>query len=358
MEEIRQKYSSLKSRELDNPESIRTPGRTWTKYPEVSEESIEDTEPEIESEGEVEVATGEKAVERAGEKIFELVQADEDKLTALHARRINSLVYIRAEGRSEVNIVHGASGGLSSHVIVETEKSAELKLTEFFEGEASFVSSLTEIHAGKNSRVEYGSVQAIETNLNYTRKKADLDDHASIEWLNGTFEGELVRTRIETELEGDGSEADILATWYPTEEQHFDTSLHVRHKGEGTRCNMDSRAVVDDQARSVYEGLQKVEQTAEDTSSFQDEEVLSLSDKAEVDASPKLMIENPDVEASHAASTGSIEEQKNHYIETRGLGEERARRLIVKGWFEPVLQQVELSGLKDEIRENVEEKLE
>jgi len=70
---------------------------------------------------------------------------------------------------------------------------------------------------------------------------------------------------------------------------------------------MDSRAVVDDRSRSVYEGLQKVGEGAEDTKSFQDEKALMLSDNAEADASPKLMIENPDVEASHAASAGNVQ---------------------------------------------------
>ncbi|EHK00738.1 SufBD protein, partial [Candidatus Haloredivivus sp. G17] len=73
---------------------------------------------------------------------------------------------------------------------------------------------------------------------------------------------------------------------------------------------MDSRAVIEDQSRSLYEGLQQVEESAVDTKSFQDQESLLLSDNAESDASPKLMIENPNVEASHAAATGNIQEDK------------------------------------------------
>jgi len=83
-----------------------------------------------------------------------------------------------------------------------------------------------------------------------------------------------------------------------------------------------------------------------------------LSDKAEVDASPKLMINDPNVEASHAASAGNLPEKELHYLESRGLSENQARRLIVKGYFEPVMEEISLPELKESIREEVKRKLE
>ncbi|MFB6217012.1 MAG: SufD family Fe-S cluster assembly protein, partial [Candidatus Aenigmatarchaeota archaeon] len=171
------------------------------------------------------------------------------------------------------------------------------------------------------------------------------------------FRGDLSRTRIETILKGDNSETDKTGVWYPTGDQHIDISLKAYHIGNGTRCNMNSRAVVDDKARSVYEGLQDVGDMADNTSSFQRERVLTLSDNAEVDASPKLMIENPDVEASHAASAGSLPDDQLHYMESRGLSEKTAERLIVKGFFEPVMDKIQLPELKESIRNEVQRKL-
>lgn len=82
-----------------------------------------------------------------------------------------------------------------------------------------------------------------------------------------------------------------------------------------------------------------------------------LSQDAESDASPKLMIENPDVEASHAAAAGSVEKQKQHYLESRGLTSEEAEKLVVKGFFEPVMEQIRVPRVKSSIREKVREKL-
>jgi Fe-S cluster assembly protein SufD len=206
--------------------------------------------------------------------------------------------------------------------------------------------------------VNYGAVEASDSELTYSRRKAVVGDYGTVNWLNSQFRGELKRTKIETVLKGDNSETEKLAVWYPTGEQHNDISMHAFHYGENTRCQMDSRAVIDDEARSVYEGLQHVGDRADETQSFQDESVLMLSDKCEVDASPKLMINDPNVEASHAASAGNLPEKELHYLESRGLTEDQARRLIVKGYFEPVMEEISLPELKESIREEVQRKLE
>ncbi|AOV94723.1 hypothetical protein AQV86_02245 [Nanohaloarchaea archaeon SG9] len=354
IETIREK-ASKRIEELENPESIRTPGRTWTRYPEVEADS-EEARPETEVEGDAEVLTGEKAVKEAGEKLFDAVKFDEDKLTAVHTANLNSVIYIRASGQASVNIEYKEEADTFAHVVVDAEKNSELELTEEFRNKG-LLTSINEIYVGENATVNYGAVEASNSELTYSRRKAVVSDYGTMNWLNSQFHGDLKRTKIETSLKGDNSETEKLAVWYPTGEQHNDIAMHAYHYGENTRCQMDSRAVVDDKARSVYEGLQHVGDRADETQSFQDEEVLMLSDKAEVDASPKLMIHDPNVEASHAASAGNLPEKEVHYLNSRGLSEEQARKLIVKGYFEPVIEEISLPGLKQSIRKEVEKKL-
>lgn len=349
---------SKKRENLEMPESIRTPGRTWTRYRDPGEFETGKPEVEIETSGDVNVTRGEKAREAAAERFMDTIRPEEDRLTFLHSKNLSSALLVRAEGKGEVKISMEAESPVCHHLVVFAEQGSELTVTEEFRGDCGeLLSGFAEVYVGENATVRYGSLESNRAELSYFRRKAVVEDHGEVEWLNAKFSGSLSRTKIESMLVGDGSEAEKLAVWYPTEDQHFDTSLHVRHVGENTRCQMDSRAVVDDSSRSVYEGLQKVERTASDTSSFQDEEVLTLSDRAEVDASPKLMIENPEVEASHAAGAGNIDDNMQHYIETRGLSKDSAERLIVKGFFEPVLEEIELPDLKESIRAEVEQKL-
>lgn len=349
------KKAAKKIDSLENPESIRTPGRTWTRYPEIEPRSIE-VEPSIEAEGEVEIFQGEEAVKTAGEKIFDAIKVEEDKIVATHAANLNSVIYVKAEGKAKIDILYEDDADTFAHLIVETGKNADLELTEEFRNKG-LLTSINEFYLGENSTMTYGAIESSDSELTYSRRKAVLDNYASMNWLNSQFHGDLKRTKIETVLKGNNSETENIAVWYPTRNQHNDISMHVYHLGENTRCQMSSRAVVDDEARSVYEGMQKVGDRADDTSSFQDEKVLSLSDKAEIDASPKLMIEDPNVEASHAASAGNLPEKEVHYMESRGLSEEMAQRLIVKGFFEPVMDEIKMPELKKKIRAEVEKKL-
>lgn len=353
---IREKARELVP-ELEMPESIRTPGRTWTRYPEIELEDLEPVEPEVSIKGEAEAYYGAEAAEELGEKLLEAIKPEENCINAFHTAMMNALVYVKAEGDADIEIVYEEDGPVLAHLVLETGRSAEVNIKEEFRGNSEVQTSFNELYIGENSTVNFGSIESFDADLSYTHRKAILDRHATINWLNGQFEGELNRTKIETVLKGDGSSTEKTGVWYPINNQHFDISLHVYHRGENTKCDMDSRAVVDDKARSVYEGLQQVGDYAENTKSFQDQKALVLSDKAEADASPKLMIENPEVEASHAASAGSLPEEELHYMKSRGISKEKARRLVVKGYFEPVMEQIKLPSLKDTIREEVNRKL-
>ncbi|MFB6145218.1 MAG: SufD family Fe-S cluster assembly protein [Candidatus Nanohaloarchaea archaeon] len=344
---------------LELPESIRTPGRTWTRYSKLDEElgdiDLKPIEPGIEVEGDADVFTGKEALEEAGDKLLDAIKMDENRVNALHAAYMNSLVYIDA-GDSKIRITYDEESPVLAHLVVDTRRSSEVSITEEFHGEPGLLTSFDEFYLGGNSSLSYGAVESAE-GLTYSSRKAITGRDSRMNWLNSIFEGQLSRTSIETVLKGDNSETEKIGVWYPTGEQHTDISLKVYHIGDNTRCDMNSRAVVDDKARSIYEGLQDVGDKADDTSSFQREQVLMLSDDAEVDASPKLMIENPDVKASHAASAGNLPKDKVHYLESRGLSRRKAERLIVKGFFEPVMESIELPELKESIRKEVQKKL-
>lgn len=347
---------------LDMPESIRTPGRTWTTYPDNILKEItkrDSIKPEIIIEGNAEAFTGEEAVQKAGEKLLNSIKPGENKLNAIHAANINSIIYIKAKkGESKAQIKHNVEeADLFSHLVLDCDNHSEVKITEDFQGENTVNTSFTEIYTGKNSNVNYGAIESIKNKLSYSRRKAITKRDTTIKWLNGQFNGQLNRTQIDTVLKGDNSNTEKIGVWYPVDDQHMDIALKAFHRGSNTKCDMDSRAVVDDEARSLYEGLQRVEQTADNTSSFQDQESLLLSNNAEADASPKLMIENPDVEASHAAAAGNIQQNQKHYLKSRGLNEEQSRRLVIKGYFEPVMEKITLPDLKKDIREEVHKKL-
>jgi Fe-S cluster assembly protein SufD len=111
-----------------------------------------------------------------------------------------------------------------------------------------------------------------------------------------------------------------------------------------------TRGVLDDSARSVYEGVQDVGRQAWDTNSYQRENTLMLSDDSEADASPKLIINNHDTEASHSATVGQVDAEELFYMTSRGVPTQQAKNMLVEGFFVPVLEEVAV----DELREDLE----
>ncbi|MFB6147498.1 MAG: SufD family Fe-S cluster assembly protein, partial [Candidatus Nanohaloarchaea archaeon] len=262
--------------ELEMPESIRTPGRTWTRLPEVDDISAGEVDPRVELQGDAEVFTGGEAVEQAGEKLLDAVKQDENRLNALHTVKMNSLVYVDAPGEAEVEVEYTGDSATFAHLVVDAGKSSEVTVREYFRGSGEVTSSIGEFYVGKNASVSYGSVQSGETALNYVARRAVVSRDGSMRWLNSVFGAELSKQQLETVLEGDSSSTEMLGAFYPVGEQHHDVSMRVRHRGENTSCEMNTRGVVDDRARSAYEGLQDVGQDAEETSSFQHENTLML----------------------------------------------------------------------------------
>ncbi len=215
-----------------------------------------------------------------------------------------------------------------------------------------YYSGIVEIVAGENSNVQYGSLQNLSKDAyNFALKRGNAETYATIDWIEVNLGTQLTKSGVETELNGDSSETQIVGAFYGHEDQHFDIDAKVWHRAEHTTADLVTRGVTDDVARSVYEGVQDVGREAWDTSSYQRENTLMLSDESEADASPKLIINNHDTEASHSATVGQIDQEDLLYMTSRGIPDRQARNMLVEGFFVPVLEEIAV----DELREDLED---
>jgi Fe-S cluster assembly protein SufD len=122
-------------------------------------------------------------------------------------------------------------------------------------------------------------------------------------------------------------------------------------------ADLVTRGVLDDRARSVYEGVQDVGRDAWDTNSYQRENTLMLSDDSEADASPKLIINNHDTEASHSATVGQVDKEDLLYMTSRSIPERTARNMLVEGFFVPVLDEVAVDEFREDLQALISERL-
>jgi Fe-S cluster assembly protein SufD len=356
--------------DADLPDVIQTPGRRWTNLEALDFEGLvdpltqSDTTERVTAEG-VEVLPFTEALAEYGDLIEEhfgsVIDVETNYLTALSAALFTTGTFIYVpEGvdaqdvkiRAEMN-----SRSLFSHTLVVTEESSSVTILESIEsGESEeadrYFSNLVEVAAGENSYVQYGSLQNLDDDTyNYTLKRGTTDAYSTINWIEGNLGSRLTRSDIETNLDGDSSETKIVGAFFGYEDQHLDVNARVWHNAEHTTADLVTRGVLDDEARSVYEGVQDVGRDAWDTNSYQRENTLMLSDESEADASPKLIIHNHDTEASHSATVGQVDKEDLFYMVSRAIPDQQARNMLVEGFFVPVLEEIEV----DEFREDLEE---
>ena len=354
--------------DLEMPSVIETPGRRWTNLEDLDYESIvdpldqRDVTERVTAEGVEVLDFGTAVADHPGllkEHFGSVTDPETNYLTALSTALFTTgtVIYV-PEGvdaedvkvRAEMN-----STSLFSHTLVVTEDNSSVTILERInngdevDGDRYF-SNLVEIATGENSYVQYGSLQNLDEDVyNFTLKRGDADTYSTISWIEGNIGSRLTRSDIETELTGDSSETKIVGAFFGHNDQHLDINARVWHHGEHTTADLVTRGVLDDEARSVYEGVQDVGRDAWDTSSYQRENTLMLSDESEADASPKLIIHNHDTEASHSATVGQVDAEDLFYMTSRSIPENTARNMLVEGFFVPVLEEVEVDELREDI---------
>ena len=362
--------------ELEMPEVIRTPGRTWTNLTDLDYETLVDPETQAEEKEWVDaegaaVLPIHEAVEQHPELVEErfgsVVDPHRNYLTALSTALFTTGTVIHVpEGTAAEDVKIRTtmnSRSLFNYTLVVVEESAEVTILERQStGEAvdghRYYSATVEVVAGNNASVQYGSLQNLsEETYNYQVKRGHAADDASVEFIDGNIGSRLSKSSVETRLLGEGSESRIVGAFFGHDEQHFDIASRVWHENEHTAADLVTRGVLDDEARSVYEGVQDVGSAAWDTSSYQRENTLMLSDESEADASPKLIINNHDTEASHSATVGQVDDEELFYMTSRGLDPERATDMLVEGFFVPVLEEVAVDELREDLEDLVAERL-
>ncbi|WP_017341949.1 Fe-S cluster assembly protein SufD [Halorubrum sp. T3] len=362
----------------DLPDVIQTPGRRWTDLEALDFEALVDPLNQADEtertagDDEVVVLPFTEALAEYGDVIEanfgSVLDPEHNYLTALSVALFTTGTFVYVpEGvdvedvtvRAEMN-----SRSLFSQTLVVAEESSSVTILESIEtGDAEvaddrYFSNLVEVVAGENANVQFGSLQNLDDDAyTYSLKRGVTDTYATVDWIESNFGSKLTRSDIETELNGDGSESQIVGTFFGTDDQHFDINARVWHQAEQTTADLVTRGVLDDVARSVYEGVQDVGEDAWNTSSYQRENTLMLSDDAEADASPKLIIHNHDTEASHSATVGQVDAEDLFYLESRSIDSRTARNMLVEGFFVPVLEEIAVDEFRDDVEELVLERL-
>jgi Fe-S cluster assembly protein SufD len=183
------------------------------------------------------------------------------------------------------------------------------------------------------------------------------ESQASLNWIVGTLGAEKNKTNAITKLNGEGSETFLYGVMLASEKQHIDSDISTIHDAPYTTDEMLARGVVLDEAKGIFRGVIEMENGSRKAKGSLHEKALMVGNGAEADAVPEMTINENDVKAAHSASVGELDPKQLLYMQSRGISKERARRLIILGFFEPILDKLPVDRIRYNLVDLIHKKL-
>ena len=296
--------------------------------------------------------------------LMNIVNPKENKFTAFHASFFSTGLFIHIKKSVDNPIILSLDTkgkDKIEHIIVIMESGTSATIIEDIntkEKESYFRSAVTEIFVKENAKLNYVSVQKLSNKTNnFELKRALVERNSEINWLSCCIGSSLTLSDIDTILNGEGSKTTNWGIFLGNEEQQFKIASSTIHAAPYTESDMLNKGILNDRSRAIYQGLIKINSNAPNSNGYQKIDTLILSDEAEIDPIPNLEIDNHNVKCSHGATISQVDKEKIFYLMSRGLSEEEAKKMIIKGFFEPMIDKIKIEAMKEEVRNIITKKL-
>jgi Fe-S cluster assembly protein SufD len=262
-----------------------------------------------------------------------------------------------------VRIANAVEGGsLFWRLLIVAEPQSRFTLVE------EYASSVTELSAYSNAaveivvedgaKVEYVSVQNLSRGTwHFASHHARVERDAELDWVTGGFGSGKGKVRIQNDLAGPGATSRVTGAYFADGAQHLDYDTFQEHIAPSTTSDFAFKGALRDEARAVWRGMIRVEEDAQKTNAYQENRNLLLSKTAHADSIPGLEIMANDVRCTHGATLGQVDREQLFYLMTRGLSRSEAERLIVRGFFQDVLDRVELEPVREALASALEARI-
>lgn len=244
-----------------------------------------------------------------------------------------------------------AGASIFTHTLVVLEENAEAFFVDAYHSETrdgqAFASGVVELLLGKGSKLRYVQVQDWGRNVwNFMTERAVIQKDATLNSLHVTLGSKFTKNSIGSHLRGENSLAEMLGIFFADSDQFFDHHTWQLHESPYATSDLEFKGALRDQARSVYSGLIKVEEGAQKTDAYQQNRNLVLSREARADSIPNLEIGANDVRCTHGATVSQVVEEHLFYLQARGIPRTEAQKLIVEGFFRPVIDRIPVEEIQ------------
>ncbi len=304
------------------------------------------------------------SIARAVEECPELVErhygtvvADDEKFAAGNAAEWRDGVFLHVPAGVEVAVPLRASlqlaeaGVVHYRALIVLERGARAVFSEEFSSTAAgYVNAVVELVVGDEARLEYVTTQRHHPEARqFGTHRGVVGRDAELDWVAIGLGGTRAKSRMESYLADRGAHVKVTGAYFLRGTEHADYDTTQEHAAPDTTSDLYFKGVLDDRARSVWRGVIRVDKGAQKTDAYQENRNLLLTPQAHADSIPGLEIRANDVRCTHGATIGQIDKLQLFYLTSRGLSRSEAEQLIVRGFFQPVLDRIG----SDEVRETL-----
>mgnify|MGYP004517558007 FL=1 len=280
------------------------------------------------------------------------VPVTDHKFVALHGAVWSggSFVYIPKGVKVDIPLqsyfrLNSPESGQFEHTLIIVEEGASL---HFIEGCSAPKYNKVNLHAGcvelyvkDNAYLRYSTIENWSKNmLNLNTKKAIVGKNAQIDWVSGSFGSKISMLYPMSILNGEGAKTEYTGISFAGKGQNLDTGFKVIHNSPNTSSLINSKSISKNGGAATYRALVRINENSKNSKCSVSCESLMLDDISRSDTIPVNDIRTDDVEFSHEAKIGKISDQSIFYLMSRGLSEEDAKAMIVRGFADPISKEL------------------
>jgi Fe-S cluster assembly protein SufD len=298
------------------------------------------------------------------------VSDDEDVFTALAASlAVDGIVVFVPAGVQVAQPLHSvvwAPGGgraFFSRLLVAVEEGASVTLVHETSspsepGGAALHAGIVELLLGAGARLTFVELQTWGDHVwNVTHERATVGRDGRLEWIFGAMGSRLTKNFSELKLSGQGAEGRMSGFYFADGTQHLDHDTQQNHLAPHTTSDLLFKGALLGRSRSVWQGMIYVAPGAQKADGYQANRNLLLGPQARADSIPGLEILADDVRCTHGATVGQLEKEPIYYLMSRGLPRREAERLVVGGFFAPLMDRIPFDGLRSRLMRTLDDKL-
>jgi Fe-S cluster assembly protein SufD len=262
-----------------------------------------------------------------------------------------------------VRIANSVEGGsLFWRLVVIAEQESRFSLIEEYTsaepGLSGYSNAVTELFVGQAAKLEYVSIQNLSRETwHFASHHASVGRDAELDWVAGGFGSKKGKTWIQNDLVGEGSHSRVTGAYFADGEQHIDYDTFQKHVAPHGQSDFAFKGALRDKATAVWRGMIRVEKDAQRTDAYQESRALMLSPDAHAVPIPGLEILANDVRCTHGATVGRVDRDELFYAMARGLSRAEAERLIIRGFFQDILDRIELEPVREAVASALETRI-